>query len=163
MRPRGRFLLEPAGTFPVIPMIDVMLNLLIFFMLISRYLPPALEVSLPQAAAAQPVAAGELHIAISRAGALAVDGVPADWPALPGLMLYLLGLTQTWTWLESRWVQWQDMGPPHAWALRLLVISNGSAQSCSAPAAFGRPPQAQQSPETWVLRHFLSAAGGQPG
>src|SRR6266480_2062572 len=79
------------------------------------------------------------------------------------LILYLLGLTQTWTWLESRWVQWQDMGPPHAWALRLLVISNGSAQSCSAPAAFGRPPQAQQSPETWVLRHFLSAAGGQPG
>src|SRR6266550_6903068 len=28
------------------------------------------------------------------------------------LILYLLGLTQTWTWLESRWVQWQDMGPP---------------------------------------------------
>ena len=49
-RRRGSYLLEPAGTFPVIPMIDVILNLLIFFMLISRYLPPSLNVALPQAA-----------------------------------------------------------------------------------------------------------------
>jgi biopolymer transport protein ExbD len=85
-RRRGRYLLEPAGTFPVIPMIDVMLNLLIFFMLISRYLPPALELTLPQAAASQPTSSDAVHIAIERGGALSVDGAPAQWDELSGLL-----------------------------------------------------------------------------
>jgi biopolymer transport protein ExbD len=85
-RRRGRYLLEPAGSFPVIPMIDVMLNLLIFFMLISRYLPPALELTLPEAAAGQPTSSDAVHIAIERSGALSVEGAAAQWEALPALL-----------------------------------------------------------------------------
>jgi biopolymer transport protein ExbD len=81
-RHRSRYLLEPAGTFPVIPMIDVMLCLLIFFMLISRYLPPALEVTLPQAAAGQPSSSDAVRISIQSGGTLAVDGVVTDWSSL---------------------------------------------------------------------------------
>lgn len=83
---RGSYLLEPAGSFPVIPMIDVMLNLLIFFMLISRYLPPALELTLPQAANSQPTASDAVRISIQQGGALAVDGVAAEWTDLPGML-----------------------------------------------------------------------------
>jgi biopolymer transport protein ExbD len=88
-RRRGRrssYLLEPAGSFPVIPMIDVMLNLLIFFMLISRYLPPALELTLPQAANAQPTSSDAVRISIQQGGTLAVDGTPAQWAVLPDLL-----------------------------------------------------------------------------
>jgi biopolymer transport protein ExbD len=80
---RGSYLLEPAGSFPVIPMIDVMLNLLIFFMLISRYLPPALELTLPQAANAQPTSSDAVRISIQRSGALALDGTALEWDNLP--------------------------------------------------------------------------------
>lgn len=85
-RARGGYLLEPAGSFPVIPMIDVMLNLLIFFMLISRYLPPALELTLPQAANSQPSSSEAVRISIQASGSLAVDGVQADWASLPDLL-----------------------------------------------------------------------------
>ena len=36
------------------PLVDVVLLLLIFFMLITRYMPPSLSVNLPEASAAQP-------------------------------------------------------------------------------------------------------------
>ena len=85
-RRRGRFLLEPAGSFPVIPMIDVILNLLIFFMLISRYLPPSLNVALPQAASASVDDRPAIAISVDVKGALAVDGDPHPWDALPGLL-----------------------------------------------------------------------------
>lgn len=85
-RRRGSYLLEPAGSFPVIPMIDVMLCLLIFFMLISRYLPPALEVTLPQAAASHPTSSDAVRISIQSGGTLAVDGVVLDWEALPAAL-----------------------------------------------------------------------------
>jgi biopolymer transport protein ExbD len=67
-------------------MIDVMLNLLIFFMLISRYLPPAIELTLPQAASGQPAVNDAVQISIQRSGAVAVDGKAADWASLPGLL-----------------------------------------------------------------------------
>ena len=85
-RKRGSYLLEPAGTFPVIPMIDVMLNLLIFFMLISRYLPPSLNVALPQAASASVDDRPAIAISVDVHGGLAVDGQAQDWEALPGLL-----------------------------------------------------------------------------
>ncbi|MDQ3023258.1 MAG: biopolymer transporter ExbD [bacterium] len=85
-RRRGSYLLEPAGTFPVIPMIDVMLNLLIFFMLISRYLPPSLNVALPQAASASVDDRPAVAISVDIQGDLVVDGAPADWDALSGLL-----------------------------------------------------------------------------
>lgn len=85
-RRRGSYLLEPAGGFPVIPMIDVMLNLLIFFMLISRYLPPSLNVALPQAASASVDDRPAIAISVDVKGALAVDGQPQTWEALPELL-----------------------------------------------------------------------------
>jgi biopolymer transport protein ExbD len=85
-RQRGSYLLEPAGSFPVIPMIDVMLCLLIFFMLISRYLPPSLNVALPQAASASVDDRPAVAIAIDVEGGLSVDGNPQQWDALPGLL-----------------------------------------------------------------------------
>lgn len=87
-RGRGRpsYLLEPAGSFPVIPMIDVMLCLLIFFMLISRYLPPSLNVSLPQAASASVDDRPAVAIAIDVDGGLTVDGDAQGWDTLPALL-----------------------------------------------------------------------------
>ena len=86
MRKRRSYLLEPAGTFPVIPMIDVMLCLLIFFMLISRYLPPSLNVALPQAASASVDDRPAVAIAIDLKGGLTVNGDAQPWDALPGLL-----------------------------------------------------------------------------
>ena len=84
---RGKYLLEPAGSFPVIPMIDVILNLLIFFMLISRYLPPSLNVALPQAASASVDDRTAIALSIDGQGKLAVDGVASSWDELPSLLV----------------------------------------------------------------------------
>jgi biopolymer transport protein ExbD len=83
---KKRFKDEGVYGFPVIPMIDVMLNLLIFFMLISRYLPPALSVTLPEASNAIPEDRMAISLAIDSEGALVVDGQPANWEELPGLL-----------------------------------------------------------------------------
>src|SRR5688572_29745416 len=67
-------------------MIDVMLCLLIFFMLISRYLPPSLNVALPQAASASVDDRPAVAIAIDLKGGLTVNGDAQSWDALPGLL-----------------------------------------------------------------------------
>ena len=43
---RRSVLVESGGGLPVAPLVDVVLLLLIFFMLVSRYLPPSLQVTL---------------------------------------------------------------------------------------------------------------------
>jgi biopolymer transport protein ExbD len=83
---KKRYKDEPSYGFPVIPMIDVMLNLLIFFMLISRYLPPALSVTLPEASNAIPEDRMAVSIAIDAEGTLFVDGESATWEELPGML-----------------------------------------------------------------------------
>jgi biopolymer transport protein ExbD len=84
-RSSGKILAE-AGGLPMTPMIDIVLLLLIFFMLISRYLPPSLNVALPQAASASVDDRPAVAIGIDVDGALAVDGTSQDWDALPGLL-----------------------------------------------------------------------------
>jgi biopolymer transport protein ExbD len=81
-RRRGRYLQEPAGSFPVIPMIDVMLNLLIFFMLISRYLPPSLDITLPEASSSAVEDQPGVMILMDMEGRLAVNGNEIDWEEL---------------------------------------------------------------------------------
>jgi biopolymer transport protein ExbD len=81
---RGRWLQEPAGTFPVIPMIDVILNLLIFFLLISRYLPDALSVDLPRADSGSPTDRSEILIAIDANGDVQLNGEAQAWDDLSG-------------------------------------------------------------------------------
>lgn len=80
------FMLEPSGGFPMTPMIDIVLQLLIFFMLISRYLPPTLNVTLPEASTAAPVERPAVSIAIDATGRLLVDGVDTVWDGLPAML-----------------------------------------------------------------------------
>jgi biopolymer transport protein ExbD len=76
---------ESAGL-PMTPMIDIVLNLLIFFMLISRYLPPSLNVALPQADSAVVDDRPAIAIGIDQEGLLQVDGQQQDWDSLGGLL-----------------------------------------------------------------------------
>lgn len=83
---RSSFLLESGGGFPMTPMIDIVFNLLIFFMLISRYLPPTLNVTLPEAATAQPSERPSISISIDSEGQVNLDGALLDWEALPAAL-----------------------------------------------------------------------------
>ncbi|MCC7477331.1 biopolymer transporter ExbD [bacterium] len=87
MRGRGNYLTAPSQGFPVIPMIDVIFNLLLFFMLISRNLPPALSVALPEADAATPTDnPPSIAISINTAGDLMLDGELTQWEDLGPLL-----------------------------------------------------------------------------
>lgn len=88
MRGRGNYLTAPSQGFPVIPMIDVIFNLLLFFMLISRNLPPALSVALPEADAATPTDnPPSIAISINSNGDMMLDGELTQWPDLQSLLL----------------------------------------------------------------------------
>lgn len=83
MRGRGNYLMQGSSGFPVIPMIDVIFNLLLFFMLISRNLPPALSVALPQADAATPTDnPPAIAMSINAEGQLMLDGDITEWDQL---------------------------------------------------------------------------------
>ena len=62
---------------------DVILLLLIFFMLVSRYLPPSLQVTLPEATAADIPDRPGIMLSIDAGGRLSVDGQLTDWGSLP--------------------------------------------------------------------------------
>jgi biopolymer transport protein ExbD len=79
-------ILSSSAGLPMTPMIDVVLLLLIFFMLISRYLPPSLNVALPQAASAAVDDRPAVAISVDVQGRLAVDGTSVPWEQLPGLL-----------------------------------------------------------------------------
>jgi biopolymer transport protein ExbD len=83
---RKPLLVESGGGLPVAPLVDVVLLLLIFFMLITRFLPPTLNVTLPEASASQPDDRPALSLSISVDGQLAVDGEEFTWEALPRLL-----------------------------------------------------------------------------
>ncbi len=87
MRGRGNYLGAPSQGFPVIPMIDVIFNLLLFFMLISRNLPPALSVALPEADAATPTDnPPSIAISINSNGDMMLDGELTQWTELQALL-----------------------------------------------------------------------------
>ena len=88
---RKSILVESGGGMPVAPLVDVVLLLLIFFMLVSRYLPPSLTVTLPEATAAQVVDQPAVVISINRDGGLQVDEATVQWGALAQ---HLAGLEQ---------------------------------------------------------------------
>jgi len=70
----------------VAPLVDVVLLLLIFFMLITRYMPPSLTVNLPEASAATPDDHPAVMLSIDVDGQLVVDGEEFTWEALPRLL-----------------------------------------------------------------------------
>jgi biopolymer transport protein ExbD len=80
------YLVESGGGLPVAPLVDVVLLLLIFFMLITRYMPPSLTVNLPEASAATPDNHPSVLLSIDVDGQLAVDGERFSWEALPRLL-----------------------------------------------------------------------------
>ena len=81
-----------------------------------------------------------LGVHINAAGAnIAFDGKET--------ILYLPGYVQTWSWLDSRWVQRQDMGPPSA--LGKSMVGDTKRNQC---VVFGKESGAGDPPETWVLR-----------
>lgn len=77
--------LERGGGLPFAPMLDVIFLLLIFFMLITRYLPPSLSVTLPEADSSTVDDRPSIMLSIDEQGLLAVDGVEYQWEALPRL------------------------------------------------------------------------------
>jgi biopolymer transport protein ExbD len=80
---RRSVLVESGGGLPVAPLVDVVLLLLIFFMLVSRYLPPSLQVTLPEASAAQVSDQPAVILSIDADGRLSIDGKLSDWESLP--------------------------------------------------------------------------------
>jgi biopolymer transport protein ExbD len=80
---RRSVLVESGGGLPVAPLVDVVLLLLIFFMLVSRYLPPSLQVTLPEATAASITDRPGIMLSIDAEGRLSVDGQLTDWASLP--------------------------------------------------------------------------------
>ena len=78
-------MLESGGGLPFAPMLDVIFLLLIFFMLITRYLPPSLSVTLPEASTSAVDDRPSIMVSIDMDGLLAVDGVEYQWEALPRL------------------------------------------------------------------------------
>ncbi|MBN2080708.1 biopolymer transporter ExbD [bacterium] len=83
---RRSILVDSGGGLPVAPLIDVVLLLLIFFMLVSRYLPPSLSVTLPEASAARVTDLPAVMISIEHDGRLVVDGQPSDWGSLSHIL-----------------------------------------------------------------------------
>jgi biopolymer transport protein ExbD len=79
-------LVESGGGLPVAPLIDVVLLLLIFFMLVSRYLPPSLQVTLPEASAAVADSQLAITLSIDNTGRLSFNGALTQWNELPRLL-----------------------------------------------------------------------------
>jgi biopolymer transport protein ExbD len=77
---------ESGGGLPVAPLIDVVLLLLIFFMLVSRYLPPSLQVTLPEASAAVADSQLAITLSIDNTGRLSFNGALTQWNELPRLL-----------------------------------------------------------------------------
>jgi biopolymer transport protein ExbD len=83
MRARRNLLVETGGGLPVAPLIDCVMLLLIFFMLVSRYLPPSLQVVLPEAATAAATDQPSISLSIDNEGRLSLDGQIILWDELP--------------------------------------------------------------------------------
>lgn len=83
---RKSVLVESGGGLPVAPLVDVVLLLLIFFMLVTRYLPPSLQVTLPEASAAEGVDKPAISLSIDMEGRLSYDGQLVPWEELPQLL-----------------------------------------------------------------------------
>lgn len=69
-------------TIMVAPIVDIVFILLIFIMLVSRFLQPALEVELPGSSTASMTEGSQITIVLDEGGRIHVDGVPMTDAAL---------------------------------------------------------------------------------
>ena len=67
---------------PLAPLIDVVFLLLVFFMLITRFLNPTIDLTLPASTTAQLNDSRSVTVVIDAAGALWLDDVQISWDEL---------------------------------------------------------------------------------
>jgi biopolymer transport protein ExbD len=67
---------------PITPLIDIVFLLLIFFMLITKFLNPTIDLSLPESTTAQVNDEKSAVVQIMSDGALALDGEDIAWDTL---------------------------------------------------------------------------------
>lgn len=79
-RSRSRQPLPPVV--PIAPLIDIVFLLLIFFMLVTKFLNPSIDLRLPESTTAQVNDEKSVTVAISADGRVAVDDVPVGWEQL---------------------------------------------------------------------------------
>jgi biopolymer transport protein ExbD len=72
----------PTPGIPIAPLVDIVFNLLLFFMLISHYMQPALNVELPKSSTASAAAQGSVTIVIDARGDAYLDSQPVSDAAL---------------------------------------------------------------------------------
>src|SRR5262249_54863441 len=65
------------------------------------------------------------------------------------VILYRPGAVETWSWLDDRWVQRQDMGPSPS--LGRSMVGDTKRNQC---VVFGKQGTLGEPPETWVLRRL---------
>ena len=82
----GRNVTEGSAGPDMTPMIDMIFQLLIFFLLTSFAILPALNISLPESRSTQSRPPGGLVLTVERDGALELAGQPVSLHDLPGLL-----------------------------------------------------------------------------
>jgi biopolymer transport protein ExbD len=76
----------PTPAVPITPLIDIVFLLLVFFMLVTKFLNPSIDLSLPESTTAQVNDEKSVTVAISADGRVAVDDIPVEWAELVGLL-----------------------------------------------------------------------------
>ena len=71
---------------PLAPLIDVVFLLLVFFMLITRFLNPSIDLTLPASTTAQLNDKRSVTVALDAQGGLWLDDVPIKWDELTSLL-----------------------------------------------------------------------------
>lgn len=79
-RERRRLAQDPV--IPLAPLIDVVFLLLVFFMLITRFLNPTIDLTLPQSSTAQINDSRSVLVAIDADGSLWLDEERIEWTEL---------------------------------------------------------------------------------
>ena len=82
----GRNITEGGSGPDMTPMIDMIFQLLIFFLLTSFFIMPAVNVSLPKSRSTQAQPPGSLVLTVERDGNLELAGQPVSLRDLPGLL-----------------------------------------------------------------------------
>ena len=82
----GRNITEGGSGPDMTPMIDMIFRLLIFFLLTSFFIMPAVNVSLPKSRSTQAQPPGSLVLTVERDGNLELAGQPVSLRDLPGLL-----------------------------------------------------------------------------
>lgn len=81
----------PAPNILIAPLIDCIFILLLFFMLVNRFLSPSIDVELPRSASATITEEKALHIAIDSYRELYVEDRKVEWNELPAALSRLKG------------------------------------------------------------------------